>query len=122
MASCEDCYREEDRAWDECTRKDQLCTRKGQGPVLWAIRSTLPRMWMGAPGRDRPREDIDLTGCPAGYRYSRFVESVMRYVRTEKRSNPLYDRCTDDLIHEAVTYLERCQDGLEHYTTEVVYA
>lgn len=60
---------------------------------------------------DKPTEDIENEGCPAGWVLSPFVESVRRYERepTEgggRVSNPLFDRCDDDLVIEAVLALE----------------
>jgi hypothetical protein len=60
---------------------------------------------------DRPTEDIENEGCPAGWVRSPFVQSVQRYTRAPTEnggrvSNPLFDRCDDDLVIEAVLELE----------------
>lgn len=59
-------------------------------------------------------------GCPGGWYRSRFVASVEGYMRTRaengaRNSNPLLERCDDELVVQLVLYLEREQErALDH--------
>lgn len=108
------------------TREDQTralgCTRF-RTPATWPVRVEAARLWLGARAtetEERPPEDVDEVGCPAGYQYGAFAQSVFRYARTGGRSNPLLDRSDDDLVHEAVACLESHLDRREGHTQELV--
>lgn len=65
----------------------------------------------------QPWEDPD-DGCPGGWYRSRFVGSVLPYLRPSggmggRTSNPLLDRCDDEFLLQCVLYLEEQQDACD---------
>ena len=67
--------------------------------------------------------DDPAEGCPGGWYRSLFVESVLPYLRTRatggvRNSNPLLDRCEDDLVIQLVLYLEQEQERWETWREE----
>lgn len=107
-------------------------------PVHWDVdaKSLKRQGWMGrarlpASVRKQAGEDIvpaypwedPADGCPGGWYRSLFVYSVETYLRgrTEhggRNSNPLLDRCDDDLVVQLVLYLEREQERWEAWRSE----
>lgn len=117
--NCGDC-KNLDGSWSRAERAERWCTLPDHGRPAWAGAS--PRGYRGQLGkRERGewvREDIGVTGCPAGYQDSHFAASVSAYARLSGRSNRLYDRLEDDLTIEAVhfyeSHVEGCRGLFEH--------
>lgn len=64
---------------------------------------------------DRPLEYPDESGCPGGWYRTAFVNSVLRYYRRQcgergRIPNRLLEACDDELVIEAVEYMEACED------------
>lgn len=72
----------------------------------------------------RPTEDA-REGCPGSWVRSRFVASVIPYLRRRtdgggRVPNLLLDRCDDDLLVQLVNYTEHEQDAYEAYSAEEI--
>lgn len=72
----------------------------------------------------RPTEDA-REGCPSSWIRSRFVASVLPYLRRRtdgggRVPNLLLDRCDDDLVVQLVNYAEHEQDAYEAYCAEEI--
>lgn len=118
----------------ESTGRRQLrgCTRADLPPVSWdqmdpedATAFYFGRDYDDAdPGFGTPAKPTELAreGCPAGYARAPFVVSLTRFYRRpagdgQRVANPRLDRCTDDLVLDAIAYWEaeegRADDELE---------
>lgn len=64
---------------------------------------------MGLPrnSEDEHPPEPFTEGCPGAWYRSPFLQSLIRYMRQENRSNPLLDRCDDPLVHAAIVEYER---------------
>jgi len=91
----------------------------------WAEHVSAPAPWMGRPrdyaneGHGRwlhPPEDIDAEGCPGSWYRTRFIESLLRYMRRGdgkggRVSNRFYDTCDDRFVLECVHMMEACEEA-----------
>lgn len=123
---------------DEAERARRGCARIDLEPVRWDVDAKKLRSggWMGrAPlpptvrrlagieiNPEQPFED-PTEGCPASWSRSRFVHSVMPFVRRRAEGgarvpNPFFDRCDDELVLELVLYLEEQQEAFEAWAWE----
>lgn len=119
--------------FDDAKRSDYRCTRIDLAPVPWSEsgKRVLQGGWMGRSKVDlvqlegrpinpkQPPEDAD-DGCPGGWYRSRFVASLMPYLRRRTEhggrvDNLLLSRCTDELILQWVQHLEDQQEHWESY-------
>lgn len=70
----------------------------------------------GEPINPQQPWELPEEGCPGGWYRGRFVASLHQYLRTRtehggRNSNPLLDRCDDELIVQLVLYLEHEQES-----------
>lgn len=124
--------------WLDKPRRKHGCTRFDLSPIPWDVDAKSLRRggWMGrAP---LPAKIVELAGikvnaklpfeepedgCPGGWYRSLFVASLLPYMRTRaeggaRNSNPLLDRCDDELVVQLVMYLEHEQERQENWREE----
>lgn len=73
---------------------------------------------------DFPTEDAS-DGCPGGWYRSRFIDSLMPYLRRRDQHggrvpNMILDRSDDDLIFELVQYAEDQEERYQMHREEVM--
>lgn len=135
---CSQQQRGRDVEWVDDRRAERGCTRIDIPPVEWDVAAVAIHRggWMGrAPVRETeqfgikisPRHPTELPteGCPGGWYRSRFVASVLPYMRRRddhggRVQNHLLDRADDDLIYQLIAYAEEAQESSEaHMMAEV---
>lgn len=130
-------------AWSDERRADHACQRIDLPRVEWTgsyqkvhagghmgrlpiVPSDLPPDWPPKlpVNLKRPPEDA-RDGCPGAWTRSRFIASVMPYLRRRTEGggrvpNLLLDRCDDDLIVQLVNHAEHEQDAYEAFCAEEI--
>lgn len=117
-----DCDRDCGRKGENTARREvRGCTRADLPPVSWANMDPedATSFYFGrepdddTPGFGTPEKPTELAceGCPAGYARAPFVASLTRFYRRptddgDRVANPRLDRCHDDLVLDAIAYLE----------------
>lgn len=126
--------------WREAPRSERGCTRVDLAPVAWCVDPQkirrggymgrarlpphtqrddgLPVLWKTPP---EPASD----GCPGGWYRSRFVWSLQPFMRMraeggQRVSNPMLDRCDDELIMQLVLHFEHEQEAFEAWKMEQI--
>lgn len=129
------CWR--DGQMDDGERASRGCTRGDLPPVAWEIEpDRLRDHYLGR--RRLEHEEIDPTmvdpetlpehvedGCPGGDQRSRFVQTLMRFYRRRdangnRVANLMLDRCSDDLVLQAIAYYEAEQDACESHIADAI--
>lgn len=124
--------------WLDKPRSKHGCTRIDIPPAPWDVDAKALRRggWMGrSPLHAKTKELCDVKvnpampfeepedGCPGGWYRSQFVVSLLPYMRTRaeggaRNSNPLLDRCDDELVVQLVMYLEHEQERQQAWREE----
>lgn len=127
-------------AWVDGRRSERGCTRVDLPPVPWHVNAQAIRRegYMGrsrlAPGTTledglpvRWKEPFERPsdGCPGGWYRSRFEASIEPFLRMraeggQRVSNPLFDRCEDELVIALVLYLELEQERWQAQKAETI--
>ncbi|MCA9688435.1 MAG: hypothetical protein KC636_02430 [Myxococcales bacterium] len=91
------------------------CALPGYRRAQWTgIHLPLYEGMLWFDGRKWTPHDAGHEGCARAWQLCGFAQSVERYRRRRaaladghiREANPLLDRCDDDLVHEAVAFLE----------------
>lgn len=126
--------------WVDGRRSERGCTRDDLPPVPWHVNAQAIRRegYMGrnrlAPGtvledgmQVRWKQPLERAtdGCPGGWYRSRFVASLIPFMRMrvqggQRVSNPLFDRCDDELVIALVLYHEIEQERWEGQKEETI--
>lgn len=132
------CFQKDE--WDDAKRSALGCARIDLPPVAWHVDVTRihsgghmgrapahPSMQPAGIKRWSPQQPTEdpADGCPASWYRSRFIASVMPYLRRRddngnRVANLILERCDDDLILQFVAYAEDEQERWESYRAETM--